>query len=159
MNWRGGKSKKNCEQCLLDYKTYREKQRFCSKACYGLDRKINDYPGKYGKQHWTWKGGITKDKVYVSWLKNRRNRFVQKIRNHTFQQWQELKQLYRYTCPRCNRSEPEIKLTEDHIIPLARGGDDYIGNIQPLCRVCNGQKHLKLIYYEPILGLIVKGNQ
>ena len=60
--------------------------------------------------------------------------------HHTKQQWEFLKGAYDYTCKMCNRKEPEIKLTEDHIIPIRHGGNDDIENIQPLCRSCNSKK-------------------
>jgi 5-methylcytosine-specific restriction endonuclease McrA len=111
-----------------------------------------------------WKGGISKDKKHlkelkqkwdkenydrVIWHSNRRR--IKKLNNggsHTFGEWELLKKQYNYTCPSCGEKEPEIKLTEDHIIPLDKGGSDYIENIQPLCRSCNCKKHTKIIKYE-----------
>lgn len=97
------------------------------------------------KRHW--KGGISKNKDYISWLKNKRNR-MPKIGSHTWGEWETLKAQYNWTCPCCHKLEREIKLTQDHIIPLSKGGSDNIENIQPLCGGCNSVKHTKIIIYE-----------
>ena len=60
--------------------------------------------------------------------------------NFTAKEWEEIKKKYNYTCPQCGKSEPEIKLTQDHIIPLIRNGTHDAGNIQPLCQSCNSRK-------------------
>lgn len=60
--------------------------------------------------------------------------------HHTQLQWEFLKGAHNYQCRMCNKMEPEIKLTKDHIIPIRHGGNDDIQNIQPLCRSCNSKK-------------------
>ena len=72
------------------------------------------------------------------------------IGNHNFGEWELLKKQYNFICPACSRQEPQIKLTEDHIVPLSKGGSDNIENIQPLCISCNVRKHTKIIKYLPI---------
>ena len=68
--------------------------------------------------------------------------------SHTVAEWLAVKQAYNYTCLRCNRREPEVKLTPDHIQPVSRGGSDSIANIQPLCKDCNAWKSAKMIDYR-----------
>lgn len=114
-----------------------------------------------------WKGGVSADrksyanKYYAglteekrkkySWTKNKRNRVIKRLRvegnSHTFGEWEILKAQYNYTCPSCSEEEPKIKLTEDHIIPLSKGGSDKIENIQPLCGSCNFKKHTNTTKY------------
>ena len=53
-----------------------------------------------------------------------------------------------YVVSVCGECKP---LTKDHIIPLSKGGSNYITNIQPLCRNCNSKKNNKIIHDNPEL--------
>ncbi len=67
---------------------------------------------------------------------------------HTKKEFLDKLKLYPH-CPRCKRKWSDIpyskggakyRITEDHIVPLLKGGSDNIENIQPLCYECNFKK-------------------
>ena len=105
---------------------------------------------KRGKDSNFWKGGLMQDKDYQSkkvniHSANRRARKSNAIGAFTLKEWEELKRKFNYTCLKCGRKEPQIKLTKDHIIPLTSEGTNFISNIQPLCMGCNRKKSTKTV--------------
>jgi 5-methylcytosine-specific restriction endonuclease McrA len=102
-----------------------------------------------GRNHPFWKGGKETEKQRAAFTERKRN--LKKRGNggsHTLGDWENLKAQYNWTCPCCAKPESEITLTEDHIVPISKGGSDNIENIQPLCRSCNSKKHAKTIKYD-----------
>jgi len=85
-----------------------------------------------------WKKNNPEKVSFIKQAYKRRKRTAEG--NFTFEEWENLKKRCDYICQRCGKKEPEIKLTVDHIIPLDKGGTNYIKNIQPLCGSCNSSK-------------------
>ena len=100
---------------------------------------------RVGKLAGGWKGGITKDQAFYRRAWKNRERNV--LGFHTQGEWDLLKKQYGFTCLCCKKVEPQVKLTRDHIIPLSKGGSDWIENIQPLCMPCNLRKRTKIERY------------
>lgn len=61
--------------------------------------------------------------------------------------WKRLCDDFGNKCLWCGKTN--IELTVDHVVPLIKGGTNYIENIQPLCRVCNSKKHDKILDFRP----------
>lgn len=154
--------------------------KYCSRACFGLSTRGRvvsaEWAEKLGRVHRgrkktdeekrknseahkgekaaMWKGGVSLVSGYQSFMTRRYK--IRKIENggsHTMQEWEDLKRFYNFMCLCCKQQEPFIKLTEDHIVPISRGGSDDISNIQPLCRSCNSIKGVKTVNY--LLGDII----
>ena len=111
--------------------------KYCSISC---ANEKNEWGQKTGENHPHWKGGFNNVIAY-------RARKRGAVGVHTIEEWENLKKRFDYMCLCCKRYEPEIKLEEDHAVPLSRGGSNSISNIQPLCRSCNARKHDKIIDY------------
>ena len=94
--------------------------------------KISVYNSQWKKEN--------KDKVNISTQK----RYARKhnlLDNFSIKQWEICKKYFNDTCCYCGKNE---KLTQDHFIPLSKGGEYTVNNIVPACRSCNSSKHIKL---------------
>lgn len=56
----------------------------------------------------------------------------------TTQQWNEILALYRHRCAYCRRDD--VKLTQDHVQALTKGGKHEPENVVPCCASCNTRK-------------------
>lgn len=59
--------------------------------------------------------------------------------------WRELLKILGNKCLKCGTLEA---LTQDHIVPLAKGGAHHPSNLQPLCRPCNEKKQARTADYR-----------
>ena len=64
------------------------------------------------------------------------------IGSFTPQEWDSLIEVYKHRCAYCGKKTK--RLTVDHIIPLSKGGENFISNIIPACSYCNSSKHDRL---------------
>jgi len=69
----------------------------------------------------------------------------------TDDQWQEILARFEHRCAYCGKESARI--TQDHVIPLSRGGDHTASNVLPACRSCNSRKgRLLLEEWRPDLA-------
>jgi 5-methylcytosine-specific restriction endonuclease McrA len=61
--------------------------------------------------------------------------------NHTLEQWLDRVTFYGWRCAYCGTLLESETLTQDHRIPLSRGGSEWASNLVPACRSCNSRKH------------------
>lgn len=88
-----------------------------------------------------------KNKNYEKYLQikrddQRRRKYRLKSGSITSEDWAAMLESCDYRCVFCGSGED---ITQDHIIPLSKGGQNIIENIQPLCRSCNSKKRDKIL--------------
>lgn len=89
---------------------------------------------------------------FRKYIKTPKGKLIWKINNHkrrakefkvkgkfSQQEWLNLRNRTPM-CLACGRFVGCENLTIDHIIPISKGGSNFISNIQPLCRQCNTRK-------------------
>ena len=128
-------------------------------------KKCRKHSRPTGEKHPSWKGGEATIKERAS-MYSKRSQAKRKGADgfHTLQQWNNLKSKYGFMCLCCKKVEPEISLTEDHIIPINTWKSHIqfhpeikykcndIENIQPLCKTCNSKKYIKVLDYRNLIS-------
>lgn len=126
------KKKKNHFCSIECYSLYRKKLPFYKQNAYKNVRKIGETKQVYHRRY------VERNPERIAHLKARRYARERNAEgSHTLEEWQAMKNEFNNKCAFCKKDK---KLTKDHIIPLSKGGTDYIENIQPLCRSCNSKK-------------------
>ena len=74
------------------------------------------------------------------------------INNLTAAQWLSIKEHYGFCCVYC--SKKQRRLTQDHIVPLSKGGGHTYSNVVPACRSCNSKKGAGAVLF-PVQPLLV----
>jgi 5-methylcytosine-specific restriction endonuclease McrA len=59
-----------------------------------------------------------------------------------YKEWGAMLDRCGYACAICGKVG---KVAIDHIVPISKGGDHNIENLQPLCQSCNSRKSNKLL--------------
>lgn len=87
-----------------------------------------------------------KGKISNQLAKYRRRMIKKNLKSFTIQEWKLLLERAKNKCCICGvKFNKNNKPTKDHIIPLSKGGQNTIDNIQPLCYKCNLKKSNKII--------------
>lgn len=62
---------------------------------------------------------------------------------HTWTEWTTVLARFEGRCAYC---EQEGRLGKEHVLPLARGGTNYISNLLPVCQRCNNRKRHRTLW-------------
>jgi 5-methylcytosine-specific restriction endonuclease McrA len=92
------------------------------------------YPLKAAEAQRRWR---QKNKAKARWnFLQYSNRKRSALGSHTFEEWLVVLDIFGNRCAKC----PSTEVTQDHKVPLSKGGTNNIDNLQPLCHSCNSRK-------------------
>ena len=129
---------KVCRRCgeRLD-KEYKKRRR--GKLCITCFIADIDYNNRYRQKNNS-RAKLRYSLHPTSRLINRRNSYCKQNGiqgKYSLNEWELKLKEYDYRCAYC---KGKVKLTTDHVIPITRGGANFISNIVPACKSCNSQK-------------------
>lgn len=129
---------------------HKEEQSIRKKAHYAANRERmvadairwkRDNPDRARATRRKWKqANPEKDRAHVELRRARKA--ASDVRVVTIGDWERMVARHRGCCAYCGRPG---KLTQDHVIPISRGGRHSVGNLVPACGVCNSSKGSKLL--------------
>jgi len=120
------KTEKICPECGGVFVTSKSYKKFCSlKCCYTYSNRRDHKRYKH----------------------NRRAREKNAPGSFKMEDFFELIKGLKNICPSCGNCIRTNCFSVDHIMPLSKGGSNYISNIQPLCYLCNVKKNTKIINF------------
>lgn len=77
----------------------------------------------------------------------RKTRLTEAVCDLTAEQWEFIKRWYDHRCAYCYQKK---SLTQDHFIPISKGGSHTADNIVPACRSCNSRKQATILEDKPL---------
>jgi len=98
--------------------------------------------GGYGKRMAAWRASHPEQNRTNKRAANRRRRamIARVLATLTPAEWDAILQAAGHACIYCGSTK---QLTQDHLIPLSRGGPHTAENVAPACWPCNASKHNK----------------
>jgi len=161
----------HCKKCINEYK--KEYRKRPERKAIRQTEKYKEYHKEYLKEYRKGDKWIEKRNTYrktylqsekgKEWIKayyqsekcrfssiqnhtNRHRLIENSINDLTLEQWESIKKSFGYRCAYCQvEFTQDNPATQDHIIPLSRGGHHTADNIVPACRSCNSKKKAKLL--------------
>lgn len=137
--WRQENPEKVAAQCRRYYERHREE---VGRRTLRWQREHPEKQAEYARLHRQRYPEKNREKTRVC-----RARKAGAVGFHAYEEFNVLCELVGWKCLCCGRPHVEFPLTEDHIVPISRGGSDDVSNIQPLCQHCNSVKSVKNTNY------------
>lgn len=128
-----------------DYAAHREEEKARRRVYYAAHREeIKQRQAVYDADHREKRKGQRAAHPEVSQINCARRRAKKKglPATLTVEQWEVIKIAYGNRCAYCGKKPGQ--LTQDHVIPLSKGGGTIAENIVPACKSCNSKKRANL---------------
>lgn len=126
----------NKKRCVIG-----KANKYCSRLCADRGRRLPKEELKKRARERVNRYRRTHPEKTIAWKHKRRALEMGADGQFSSEEWVLLKKKHGNRCALCRNDK---KLTVDHIIPLCKGGTNYIENIQPLCMPCNSKKWIKI---------------